>query len=131
MFDGGEVPIDHYIIQLDNGTQLETPDPTHSFDIIYNTTLSVNISPLKTDSMIKMVTFTVNTSVVPKLESTTLIATPLPIPPSKTTTQVTWSIMITTVTAAVAIIIIALITLSIVILYRAKMHHMFQLLFND
>ena len=25
MFDGGGVPIDHYIIQLDNGTQLETP----------------------------------------------------------------------------------------------------------
>ena len=44
MFDGGGVPIDHYIIQLDNGTQLETPDPTHSFDIMYNTTLPVNIS---------------------------------------------------------------------------------------
>ena len=44
MFDGGGVPIDHYIIQLDNGTELETPDPTHSFDIMYNTTLSVNIS---------------------------------------------------------------------------------------
>ena len=44
MFDGGGVPIDHYIIQVDNGTQLETPGPTHSFDIMYNTTLSVNIS---------------------------------------------------------------------------------------
>ena len=44
MFDGGGVPIDHYIIQLDNGTQLETPDSTHSFDIMYNSTLSVNIS---------------------------------------------------------------------------------------
>ena len=44
MFDGGGVPIDHYVIQVDNGTQLETPDPTHSFDIMYNTTLSVNIS---------------------------------------------------------------------------------------
>ena len=44
MFDGGGVLIDHYIIQLDNGTQLETPDRTHSFDIMYNTTLSVNIS---------------------------------------------------------------------------------------
>ena len=44
MFDGGGVPIDHYIIQLDNETQLETPDPTHSFDIMNNTTLSVNIS---------------------------------------------------------------------------------------
>ena len=36
MFDGGEVPIDHYIIQLDNGTQLETTDPTHRFDIMYS-----------------------------------------------------------------------------------------------
>ena len=44
MFDGGGVPIDHYIIQLDNGTQLETPDPTHSFDIMYNTTLPVTMS---------------------------------------------------------------------------------------
>ena len=39
MFDGGGVPIDHYIIQLDNGTQLETPDPTHSFDIMDNNPL--------------------------------------------------------------------------------------------
>ncbi|CAI8025372.1 hypothetical protein GBAR_LOCUS14659, partial [Geodia barretti] len=44
MFNGGGVPIDHYIIQVDNGTQLETPGPTYSFDIMYNTTLSVNIS---------------------------------------------------------------------------------------
>ena len=44
MFDGGGVPIDHYNIQMGNGTQLEIPDPTHSFDIMYNTTLSVNIS---------------------------------------------------------------------------------------
>ncbi|CAI8026939.1 hypothetical protein GBAR_LOCUS15431 [Geodia barretti] len=44
MFDGGGVPIDHYIIQVDNGTQLETTGPTYSFDIMYNTTLSVNIS---------------------------------------------------------------------------------------
>ena len=44
MFDGGGVLIDHYIIQVDNGTQLETPGPTYSFDIMYNTTLSVNIS---------------------------------------------------------------------------------------
>ena len=44
MFDGGGVAIDHYIIQMDNGTQLETPGPTYSFDIMYNTTLSVNIS---------------------------------------------------------------------------------------
>ena len=41
MFDGGGVPIDHYIIQVDNGTHLETPGPTYS--IMYNTTLSVNI----------------------------------------------------------------------------------------
>ena len=27
MFDGGGVPIDHYIIQLDNGTQLELQTP--------------------------------------------------------------------------------------------------------
>ena len=32
------------ITTLFNGTQLETPDPTHSFDIMYNTTQSVNIS---------------------------------------------------------------------------------------
>ena len=44
MFDGGGVPIDHYIIQVDNGTQLETPGPTYSFNIMYNSTLSVNIS---------------------------------------------------------------------------------------
>ena len=44
MFDGGGVPIDHYIIQVDNGTQLETAGPTYSFDIMYSTTLSVNIS---------------------------------------------------------------------------------------
>ena len=44
MFDGGGVPINHYTIQVDNGTQLETPGPTYSFDIMYNTTLSVNIS---------------------------------------------------------------------------------------
>ncbi|CAI8012625.1 hypothetical protein GBAR_LOCUS8093, partial [Geodia barretti] len=44
MFDGGGVPIDHYIIEVDNGTQLETPGPTYNFDITYNTTLSVNIS---------------------------------------------------------------------------------------
>ena len=36
MFDGGGVPIDYYIIQLDNRTQWETPDPTNSFDITLN-----------------------------------------------------------------------------------------------
>ena len=40
----GQLPIDHYIIQVDNSTQLETPGPTYSFDTMYNTTLSVNIS---------------------------------------------------------------------------------------
>ena len=44
MFDGGGVPIDYYIIQVDNGTLLQTTGPTYSFDIMYNTTLSVNIS---------------------------------------------------------------------------------------
>ena len=44
MFDGGGVPIDHYIIQVDNGILLQTTGPTYSFDIMYNTTLSVNIS---------------------------------------------------------------------------------------
>ena len=40
MFYGGGVPIDHYIIQVEDGTQLETPGPTYSFDIMYNTSLS-------------------------------------------------------------------------------------------
>ena len=44
MFDGGGVPIDHYIIQVDNNTQLETPGPTYSVDVMYNETLTVNIS---------------------------------------------------------------------------------------
>ena len=44
MFYGGGVPIDHYIIQVEDGTVLETPGPTYSFDIMYNTSLSVNIS---------------------------------------------------------------------------------------
>ena len=44
MFDGGGVPIDHYIIQVGNNTQLETPDPTYSVDVMYNETLTVNIS---------------------------------------------------------------------------------------
>ena len=29
MFNGGGVPIDHYIIQVEDGTQLETPGPTY------------------------------------------------------------------------------------------------------
>ena len=37
IFYGGGVPIDHYIIQVEDGTQLETPGPTYSFDIMYNT----------------------------------------------------------------------------------------------
>ena len=44
MFDGGGVPIDHYIIQVGNNTQLETPGPTYSVDVMYNETLTVNIS---------------------------------------------------------------------------------------
>ena len=44
MFYGGGVPIHHYIIQVEDGTQLEIPGPTYSFDIMYNTSLSVNIS---------------------------------------------------------------------------------------
>ena len=44
MFYGGGVPIYHNIIQVEDGTQLETPGPTYSFDIMYNTSLSVNIS---------------------------------------------------------------------------------------
>ena len=44
MFDGGGVPIDHYIIQVDNSTQLETTDLTYSVDVMYNDTLFVNIS---------------------------------------------------------------------------------------
>ena len=44
MFYGGGVPIDHYIIIVENGAQLETPGPTYSFDIMHNTSLSVNIS---------------------------------------------------------------------------------------
>ena len=32
------------LIQVDNGTQLETVGPTYIFDIMYNTTLSVNTS---------------------------------------------------------------------------------------
>ena len=46
MFYGG-VPIDHYIIQVEDGTVLESPGPTYSFDIMYNTSLSVNISAHK------------------------------------------------------------------------------------
>ena len=44
MFYGGRVLIDHYIIQVEDGTVLETPGPTYSFDIMYNTSLAVNIS---------------------------------------------------------------------------------------
>ena len=44
MFDGGGVPIDHYIIQVDNNTQLETTDLTYSVDVMYNDSLFVNIS---------------------------------------------------------------------------------------
>ena len=42
MFDGGGVPIDHYIIQVDNNTQLETTDLTCSVDVMY----SLDLAPL-------------------------------------------------------------------------------------
>ena len=44
MFDGGGVPIDYYIIKVGTNTQLETPGPTYSVDVMYNETLTVNIS---------------------------------------------------------------------------------------
>ena len=34
----------HYIIQVDNNTQLETTDLTYNVDVMYNDTLFVNIS---------------------------------------------------------------------------------------
>ena len=45
MFGGGGVPIDHYIIQADNDTELETTGPTYYISKLpYHTTLLVNIS---------------------------------------------------------------------------------------
>ena len=44
MFDGGGVPIDHYIIQEDNGTLLITTDPTYSAHVAYNVSVFMNIS---------------------------------------------------------------------------------------
>ncbi|CAI8049919.1 hypothetical protein GBAR_LOCUS27476 [Geodia barretti] len=44
MFDGGGVPIDHYIIQMVNGTQFETQAPLTVLTSCTHTTLSVNIS---------------------------------------------------------------------------------------
>ena len=44
MFDGGGILIDHYNIQLDNGTLLRTPGPTYSVDVAYNVTVFMNIS---------------------------------------------------------------------------------------
>ena len=44
MFDGGGVRIDHYYIQLNNGTLLRTPGPTYSVDVAYNVTVFMNIS---------------------------------------------------------------------------------------
>ena len=43
MFDGG-VQIDHYNIQLDNGTLLRTPGPTYSVDVANHVTVFVNVS---------------------------------------------------------------------------------------
>ena len=42
MFGGGGVPIDHYIIQVDTDTELETTGPF--LTLRYRTTLLVNIS---------------------------------------------------------------------------------------
>ena len=45
MFGGGGVPIDHYIIQVDTDTELETTGPTYYISKLpYHTTLLVNIS---------------------------------------------------------------------------------------
>ena len=44
MFDGGGVPIDHYIIQEDNGTLLNTTSPTYSVHVAYNVKYLMNIS---------------------------------------------------------------------------------------
>ena len=45
MFDGGGVEIDHYNLQLDNGTLLTTPGPTYSVhDVPYNVAVFMNIS---------------------------------------------------------------------------------------
>ena len=44
MFDGGGVQIDHYNIELDNGTLLTTSGPTYSVDVAYNVTIFMNIS---------------------------------------------------------------------------------------
>ena len=43
MFDGGGVPIDHYMIEDDNGTLLNTTDPTYRIDVDYNVTVLMNI----------------------------------------------------------------------------------------
>ena len=44
MFDGGGVQINHYNIELDNGTLLRTSGPTYSVDVAYNVTVFMNIS---------------------------------------------------------------------------------------
>ena len=44
MFDGGGVPIDHYIIELDNDTLLNTTGPTYSVHVAYNVSVFMNIS---------------------------------------------------------------------------------------
>ena len=54
MFDGGGVPIDHYIIQVDNNTQLETTDLTYSVDVMYNDTQFVNISAHNCSDLISL-----------------------------------------------------------------------------
>lgn len=44
MFDSGGVPIDHYIIAMDNGTWFETTSNTYGLNMPHNTTLAVNVS---------------------------------------------------------------------------------------
>ena len=43
MFDGGGVQIDHYIIELDNGTLLTTSGPMYSVVVAYNVTVFMKI----------------------------------------------------------------------------------------
>ena len=44
MFDEGGVPIDHFMIEDDNGTLLNTSDPTYRIDVGYNVKVLMNIS---------------------------------------------------------------------------------------
>ena len=70
MFDGGGVPIDHYIIQVDNNTQLETTDHTYSVDVMYNDTLFVNISAHNCAGYSDLISLTLEYN--PGIESTSM-----------------------------------------------------------